>query len=103
MMDYGLMHGWGGLGSSRIVGGLSMFLMGIVPLLLLAAVVWLVVETVRRGRGPALSGYPAAPVLPPQPEAVPAVNARSMLDERYARGELHRETYLQMRQDLDSV
>jgi putative membrane protein len=87
--------GWNGFGSDLATpqGGIQMFLMGIVPLLIIGLVVWLVIEATRRGDGRVLAS--------PGPQSVPPLfDARSTLDERYARGEIDREEYLQRRADL---
>jgi len=70
-----------------------MGLMGIVPLLVIGLVVWLVVEETRRrdvppSRVSAQGGQPAVG------------RALDVLEERYARGEIDREEYLERRRDL---
>lgn len=85
--------GWGGMGG--VFGGISMLFMGIVPLLVLGLLVWLVLEaTRRRDQGPS-GPAPSAPAafLP---------DARSILDERYAKGEMDRQEYLERRRDLNT-
>ncbi|MCL4368886.1 MAG: SHOCT domain-containing protein [Actinobacteria bacterium] len=69
-----------------------MLFMGIVPLLVLGLIVWLVVEATRghEDRSPPAAWAPP-PVRP---------DARALLDERYARGEIERQEYLQRREDL---
>lgn len=96
MMGSGL-GGWGGSG---LVGGLSMAFMGIIPLLVIGLIVWLVVESTRRRDDRPASPYYVAPA-PLAGSASPAVvDARAVLDERYARGEIEREDYLLRRGDL---
>lgn len=92
-MMAGPMMGWGGFGYGH--GGYSFgwwgIAMGIVMLLFWALIIggaiWLVVSLFRQGR------------------AVGVSTGRSALDilsERYARGEITREQYEQMRRDLES-
>ncbi len=90
--------GFGGWGGSGLFGGLSMVLMGLIPLLLIGLVVWAVLEsTRRRDDHPAGAHYP----LVPAPLAGPtAPSARASVDERYARGDIGRDEYLQRRGDL---
>jgi len=82
MMDYGM--GWG-MGS----GGFGMLLFWLVPLLVVivlaaAAIKYLIA-------GGARSNAPARDV---------GIRALEVLEERYARGEINREEYLQKRDDL---
>jgi putative membrane protein len=69
-----------------------MFFMGLVPLLVLVLIVWLIVEPTRRHED-----RPAPPAWAPPPSWP---DARALLDERYARGEIERQEYLQRREDL---
>jgi putative membrane protein len=93
--------GFGGWGGSGLFGGLSMVFMGLIPLLLIGLVVWAVLEsTRRRDDHPAgVSGvyHPQgpAPLATPTPSS-----ARALLDERYARGDIGQDEYLQRRGDL---
>jgi putative membrane protein len=81
-MPMGGMSGMGGMGS-MMIGGL------VLPaLLLLAVIVLLAVLLIRR---------------PPGREARAGSPARAELDRRYARGNIDRETYLQMRRDLQGA
>jgi putative membrane protein len=96
MMD-GMMGGGSG-GAGGLFGGAVMFLMGIVPLLVIGLVVWLVVEAIRRNdasrqTSPAVFDHVAEAGRPER-------TARALLDERYARGEIDREEYMQRRADL---
>ncbi|MGC9272011.1 SHOCT domain-containing protein, partial [Acidiphilium sp.] len=59
-----------------------------VPLLILGIIVWLIIR--------AGGSLPAGRSGPAKPET-----AREVLDRRYAAGEINREDYLRMRQDLD--
>jgi putative membrane protein len=75
-----MMYGYG-------YGFWGMFAGMLIMLLVLIGLVWLIVWAVRRsdsGRG--MDGRPQ--------------NAREILDQRYARGEITREQYEQMKQDL---
>lgn len=87
----GMMHGWGdGDGWSPWQGFLAM----LATLLVVGgvgAIVWWAF-----GR-PGGTGAPGAGQLPRGDD-----NARAILDARYARGELTREQYQQMRHDLES-
>ncbi|MBU2602396.1 MAG: SHOCT domain-containing protein [Actinobacteria bacterium] len=90
--------------------------MGLVPLLIVGAIVWLVVEVTRnRGSAAAPPAYgQASPqqygIQPGQPPfttpsvsaqtAVPRSGALGILGERYARGEIDRDEYLARKADL---
>jgi putative membrane protein len=93
--------GLGGWGGSGLFGGLSMVFMGLIPLLLIGLVVWAVLESTRRR-----DDHPAnmTGVSHPQGPAPLAIatppSARALVDERYARGEIGRDEYLQRRGDL---
>lgn len=101
---YGGAHRFGGSSGWEHVGAVFMWL---IPLLLIAVVIWLVVEVVHRrhhvvpagsvppvvGPPPGGQGVGIAPVTPPSP-------ALSILDERYARGEIDRDEYMARRKDL---
>lgn len=81
-----------------------MVFMGIIPLLLIGLVVWAIVEaTRRRDDHPAgVSGaYYAQGPAPLATSSLPTPSsARALLDERYARGDIGRDEYLQRRGDL---
>jgi putative membrane protein len=66
--------------------GFGFGFMGIFWLLLIAGVIWLVSVAVKSGRTNSAAGA--------------GLTARDILDQRYARGELTREQYEQMKQDL---
>jgi len=77
----GMMGGW---------GGWAWPFMGIVPLLFLALLIAAVVLLVR-----GVSGTGGAP--PPSERRSPGLEA---LEERYARGEINRDEYLQKKKDI---
>lgn len=88
-----------------------MGLMGIVPLLLIGLLVWLVIEATR-GRDRRDETRVTYASLPPARDvSSPHVSAQggtashdralTILEERYARGEIEREDYLQRRRDLE--
>ncbi len=77
----GMMGGWGGWGWP---------FMGIIPLILLALLVAAVVLLVR-----GVSGTGEA--HPPPARRSPALD---VLEERYARGEINRDEYLQKKKDI---
>jgi putative membrane protein len=94
--------GFGGGSGSGLLGGLGVVFMGIIPLLLIGLVVWAIVEATRRRNDhhPATAYYPmASATLATQPLPTPST-ARALLDERYARGDIGRDEYLQRRADL---
>jgi putative membrane protein len=80
-----MMYGYGYWG--MIIGTL-------ITLLVLGGLVWLVVWAVRRTTsGPNNANMGGAGARPQ--------SAREILDQRFARGEITREQYQQMKQDLD--
>jgi putative membrane protein len=79
---FGHMGGWG-----WGMAGLGMLFMVVV----IGLAVWLIVVLTR-------STGPSSRPMTPQHRAP---EARELLDERYARGEIGREEYLQMREDLE--
>lgn len=87
----------GGIGA-----GLGMGLMGVIPLLVIALVVWLVLEAIRNREQP-----PTPPASRPSPasrqDPPPPNRAFAILAERYARGELTREEFLERRRDLQEL
>ena len=93
--------GFGGWGGSGLFGGLSMVFMGIIPLVLIGLVVWAVLEsTRRRDDHPAGAHYPLVPAPLAGPMTPTPPSARASVDERYARGDMGRDEYLQLRGDL---
>lgn len=83
--DYGMMGGYGsGYG---MMGGFGMIIWVIILIAIVAAVVWLV-------RAPGTAGTPHG-----------TLSRRSsgleVLEERYARGEIGRDEYLQKKQDIE--
>jgi len=89
-MGPGMMHGWG----FGFLGWVGMILMWIFPIGLLALVILGVFKLVRR--------VSVGKQLPPDPNrqlSAPA-SPREILQVRYARGEITREQYTQMMDDL---
>ncbi len=85
--------GGGMMGGTGFWGwGLPAMLVGIVIVVVLVALLARGVESVPAPAYP----YPGVPMVP---APVPAIQ---ILDARYARGELSRDEYLRMRQDLES-
>ena len=85
--------------------GLSLALMGIIPLLVIVVIVWLVVESTRRRDDRPVGQYQSPPqALGTATVALSATqvtfSARAVLDERYAHGEIERDDYLQRRGDV---
>ena len=83
---YGMMGdggSWGGMGRMMIFGGLFWL---VLLALVIAGVVWLVQTTRRRGPDEAVleRNYPALEVL----------------EQRYARGEINRNEYLEKKEDM---
>lgn len=86
------MHGGHGTGGMMDMGGMGgMMIFGVLWLVIIAAFAALVIFGAiwfwRRSQPPVSPGTPSA---------------RATLDRRYAAGELDRETYLQMRSDLEA-
>lgn len=81
MMDYGM--GWG-------FGGFTMIIFWLVPLIL----VLVGIKYLYSGGG-SLTGNTAPPA-----EAAAANNALTLLEQRYAKGEIDREEFLQKRGDI---
>ena len=97
--------GFGGWGGGGFLGGLSMVFMGIIPLLAVGLVVWVIVEAMRRHDPVAVHPAQTPPASPghsamQMPAATGVSPARTLLDERYAKGEIGRDEYLQRRGDL---
>jgi putative membrane protein len=82
-MMYGYGYGYWGM----IIGT-------VITLVLLGGLIWLVVWAVRRTRSSSNNAYQGDSAARPQ-------TAREILDQRYARGEITREQYQQMKQDLE--
>ena len=76
---------WNGCGAYGMFGGFGMMLFPLLFLVLLAALIVAVSRRPGGGRQP-----------PPQPSGL------SVLQERYARGEISREEFLQKKQDIGS-
>jgi putative membrane protein len=75
---YGHEFGWGGM----VLGGILMLLFWSS---FIALIVWVVKSVLSRGNDHTKSGEP---------------NAREILDRRYAQGEISREEYERMKEDL---
>jgi len=85
MMDYGM--GWGGMGWG--LGWLGMVLVWVVPLILIFVGIKYLFSEGGFGSGHAARGH--------QPQTKSAL---AVLEERYAKGEIGREEFLQKRDDL---
>jgi putative membrane protein len=79
---------------SGMGAGLTMGLMGVVPLLVIALIVWVLL---RLGSERTLAAPPEERPLPPPNRAF------AILAERYARGEITREEFLEHRRDLQDT
>ncbi len=77
MWDYGNMMGWGG-------GGFGMIIWFVILIAIVAGIIWLL----RSGGGQLR--------LPRRSSAL------DILEERYARGEINRDEYLEKKQDMSS-
>jgi putative membrane protein len=84
MMGGSWMHGFGGFG---LMGGIIGLLFN---LAILIGFVWLVVWAIKRFTSGATTGSPSSGYQ----------SARELLQARYARGEITREQYQQMLQDI---
>lgn len=82
-MMYGYGYGYWGM----VIGTL-------ITLVVLGGLVWLVVWAVRRTSSSPNNADPGGGAARPQ-------TAREILDQRFVRGEITREQYQQMKQDLD--
>jgi putative membrane protein len=94
-MMWGWEDGWSwgwGMGWMMIFGWL-------VPLLFLGLVVWLVTQAVGGGRGGNMYQPPAPPHLPPAPPH-PRETPLEVAQRRYASGELSRDEFIRIRDDL---
>lgn len=85
MMDYGM--GWGGMGWG--LGWFGMILVWVVPLILVLVGIKYLVSDGGFGSGNASNGQQAQPN-----------KALAALEERYAKGEIDRDEFLQKRDDL---
>ncbi len=98
MMGYERMIGYGGHGFG--LGGI--LIAAVCGLLLLALVIWVVMMLVRNSR----RGYMAGPMAGPMqtythgPSHVSDDRALAILKERYAKSELTKEQFDQMKRDL---
>jgi len=89
-----MMHGLDGYGWG---GGYGMILMWIVPILVIGLIVWLVVEATRTKDNS--RNRQVGQVAEPRDRM--SGRGLEILDERYARGEMDREEYLERRRDLE--
>lgn len=87
---YGYGGGWHAWGPMMLFGGFFGFAF---LLLVIVAGAWAI-----RSMGRGHQCYPSAQGVPPQTERTS--RGLEILDERYARGELEREEYLQRKKDL---
>lgn len=95
MMGPGFHHGWNAMG-----GGGLMFLGGLIPLLLIGLVVFL---AIRAFSGPgAHSMAPPTAYLPPAPTppGPPRETALDVAERRYANGDITRDEFIRIRDDL---
>lgn len=98
---------WGASGTGMVGGAGSWMggwgLLGMGMVIVVVVVLVAILLAVPHGVEPmAPPPYPYAPYpVPPAPPIGPAA-AIQILDARYARGEISREDYLRMRQDLES-
>ena len=83
-----MMHGFG-FGSFGSFGWIGMIINLVITIIVVAGIVWLVVWLVRKG-------IPNNPVQ----SASFNINPREILQARYARGEINREQYQQILEDL---
>lgn len=83
--------GWGGYGS---FGWIGLIINLVLTLLVFGGLIWLVVWAVRKATGP------GSPLKSSSSEALPS--PKEVLQIRYARGEISREEYQQMLNDLDA-
>lgn len=89
-----MMHGFGGFGSFGTFGWLGMLLNLIITVGLIVGVVLLVVWAVRRFSPSEISHRYA------NDQAAGESSPKEILKARYARGEIDRDQYLQMLQDM---
>jgi putative membrane protein len=90
-MGYGYGPGWGMMGGYGGYGGYGFGLIHVVVwIVILIAIVALVVWLVRSLAGPGMQHH-----LPPRRSA-----GLEVLEERYARGEINRDEYLQKKKDI---
>jgi putative membrane protein len=87
--NWGMMGGWGGYGGYGWWGPIGMIIWVVVLALIIAAVVWFVRAMTHPGHQPPLIGR-RSPGL-------------DVLEERYARGEIKRDEYLEKKRDLSGA
>lgn len=83
--DWGMMGGWGG---GTWWGPFGMIIWLLFLALIIVGIVWLVRAMVRPGEGP--------------PRLAGRSSGLDILEQRYARGEINRDEYLQKKQDISS-
>jgi len=93
---------WGGTGYGMMGGGMMGlgWLVMLVPLLAIVFLVLFLVPGLSEDARPAPAYFPPGN---PQPQVPPAPASLDILSQRYARGEISREDYLRMRQDISAA
>ncbi len=82
---------WGSLGNFGVWGSIGLILNLVFAIGLLAGLTLLVLWAIRHAQMPAITG----------PDAAGQPTAKEIIQAQYARGEITREEYDQMRQDLE--
>lgn len=94
MMDWNAFFWWGGVGIMMLIGMAFMVLFW-------GGIILLIVWAIRQISGPRreFSGAPGSPQRPPSSSRTAALD---IARERYARGEITKEQYDQIRKDLET-
>ncbi len=99
MMGSGFHHGWNAAG-----GGGLMFLGGLVPLLVIGLLVFLAIRAFggpnMHSMAPPSAYLPPVPPASPVPPAPPRETALDVAERRYANGDISRDEFLRIRDDL---